>query len=108
VLSRLHIVVNVRMLVQNSPGAKADGADRQGVVSECNFLILDEHRPPERTRRTRAFRPVKHLQATEYFAIIFITHASTRCCASRKYTVMRTQFVDTSHTSGTSTKGIVE
>jgi simple sugar transport system ATP-binding protein len=113
VLSRLHIDVNVRKLVQNLTLAQKQMVlIAKAVVSECNFLILDEPTAPlSDTETEELFDLVKHLQATENIAIIFITHRLNevlRIC--EKYTVMRNgQIVDTSPiTERTTTKEIVE
>ena len=113
ILQRLHIEVDVRKLVQDlSLAQKQMVLIARAIVNECNFLILDEPTAPlSDTETEELFKLVKHLQATENIAIIFISHRINeiiRIC--ERYTVMRNgQVVDTTEiTSDTTTREIVE
>ena len=113
VLQRLHIVVDVHRLVQDlSLAQKQMVLIARAIVNECSFLILDEPTAPlSDTETEELFALVKHLQATENIAIIFISHRINeiiRIC--ERYTVMRNgMVVDTTEiTEKTTTKEIVE
>ncbi|NLI22764.1 MAG: sugar ABC transporter ATP-binding protein [Clostridiales bacterium] len=113
ILERLHINVNVRRLVQNLTLAQKQMVlIAKAIASKCSFLILDEPTAPlSDTETAELFRLVKHLQATENIAIIFISHRInevTQIC--ERYTVMRNgEIVDTSPiTPNTTTREIVE
>ena len=113
VLSRLHIQVDTHKLVQDlSLAQKQMVLIARAIVNECNFLILDEPTAPlSDTETEELFRLVKHLQATENIAIIFISHRINeiiRIC--ERYTVMRNgMVVDTTEiTPNTTTKEIVD
>ncbi|MEA4997891.1 MAG: sugar ABC transporter ATP-binding protein [Candidatus Limiplasma sp.] len=113
VLERLHIDVNVRKLVQNLTLAQKQMVlIAKAIVSKCNFLILDEPTAPlSDTETVELFKLVKHLQATENIAIVFISHRINEVLQiCEKYTVMRNgEIVDTSPiTPATTTKEIVE
>lgn len=113
VLTRLHINVNVRTLVQDlSLAQKQMVLIARAIVNECNFLILDEPTAPLSDAETaELFRLVKHLQATENIAIIFISHRIHEIIQiCEKYTVMRNgEIVDTSDvTPATTSKEIIE
>ena len=113
VLQRLNIDVDVHKLVQDlSLAQKQMVLIARAIVNECNFLILDEPTAPlSDTETEELFKLVKHLQATENIAIIFISHRINeilRIC--ERYTVMRNgRVVDTTEiTSQTTTREIVE
>ena len=113
VLQRLHIQVDVHKLVQDlSLAEKQMVLIARAIVNECYFLILDEPTAPlSDTETEELFALVKHLQATENIAIIFISHRINeiiRIC--ERYTVMRNgMVVDTTEiTERTTTKEIVE
>ena len=113
VLQRLNIEVDVHKLVQDlSLAQKQMVLIARAIVNECNFLILDEPTAPlSDTETEELFKLVKHLQATENIAIIFISHRINeilRIC--ERYTVMRNgRVVDTTEiTSQTTTREIVE
>lgn len=113
VLERLHIAVNVRKLVSNLTLAQKQMVlIAKAIVSKCSFLILDEPTAPlSDTETVELFRLVKHLQATENIAIVFISHRINEVLQiCEKYTVMRNgEIVDTSPiTPKTTTKEIVE
>jgi simple sugar transport system ATP-binding protein len=113
VLERLHIDVNVKRLVQNLTLAQKQMVlIAKAVASKCNFLILDEPTAPlSDTETAELFRVVKHLQATENIAIIFISHRINEVIQiCEKYTVMRNGEIvcTTSITQDTTTKEIVE
>ena len=113
VLDRLHINVNVRTLVQDlSLAQKQMVLIARAIVNDCNFLILDEPTAPLSDAETaELFRLVKHLQATEEIAIIFISHRIHEIIQiCEKYTVMRNgEIVDTSDvTPQTTSKEIIE
>ncbi len=113
VLERLHINVNVRTLVQDlSLAQKQMVLIARAIVNECNFLILDEPTAPLSDAETaELFRLVKHLQATENIAIIFISHRIHEILQiCEKYTVMRNgEIVDTTPvTPETTTKEIID
>ena len=76
VLQRLNIEVDVHKLVQDlSLAQKQMVLIARAIVNECNFLILDEPTAPlSDTETEELFKLVKHLQATENIAIIFISH----------------------------------
>lgn len=113
VLNSLHIKVNVHKLVGDlSLAQKQMILIARAIQSSCNFLILDEPTAPlSDTETEELFKLVRHLQATENIAIIFITHRLNevlKICES--YTVMRNgMIVDNSPvTPETTTKEIVE
>ena len=113
VLQRLNIQVDTHTLVQNlSLAQKQMVLIARAIVNECSFLILDEPTAPlSDTETEELFRLVKHLQATENIAIIFISHRINeiiRIC--ERYTVMRNgMVVDTTEiTPQTTTKEIVD
>ena len=113
VLQRLNIQVDTHKLVQDlSLAQKQMVLIARAIVNECNFLILDEPTAPlSDTETEELFRLVKHLQATENIAIIFISHRINeiiRIC--ERYTVMRNgMVVDTTDiTPQTTTKEIVD
>ena len=113
VLQRLHIQVDTHKLVQDlSLAQKQMVLIARAIVNECNFLILDEPTAPlSDTETEELFSLVKHLQATENIAIIFISHRINeilRIC--ERYTVMRNgMVVDTTEiTPQTTTREIVE
>lgn len=113
VLDRLHIKVPSRRLVQTlSLAEKQMVLIARAIQSQCNFLILDEPTAPLSETETRElFALVKHLQATENIAIIFISHRINEIIQiCDRYTVMRNgEVVDTSPvTQQTTTKEIVE
>ncbi len=113
VLDRLHIDVNVRTLVQNlSLAQKQMVLIARAIVNQCSFLILDEPTAPLSDSETaELFRLVRHLQATEDIAIIFISHRIHEILQiCQKYTVMRNgEIVDTSEvTEQTTTREIIE
>ncbi len=113
ILKRLHIDVNVKKLVQNlSLAQKQMVLIAKAIASECNFLILDEPTAPlSDTETAELFDLVKHLQATENIAIVFISHRINEVLQiCDHYTVMRNgEIVDTCPiTPETSTKEIVE
>ncbi|MCE5344632.1 MAG: sugar ABC transporter ATP-binding protein [Eubacteriales bacterium] len=113
VLERLHIDVNVKKLVQNLTLAQKQMVlIAKAVASKCNFLILDEPTAPlSDTETAELFRVVKHLQATENIAIIFISHRINEVIQiCEKYTVMRNGEIvcTTPVTQNTTTKEIVE
>jgi simple sugar transport system ATP-binding protein len=113
ILERLHIKVNVRKLVQNLTLAQKQMVlIAKAIASQCNFLILDEPTAPlSDTETAELFRLVKHLQATENIAIIFISHRIGEVLQiCEKYTVMRNgEIVDTSVVNqNTTTKEIIE
>ena len=84
----------------------------RAIANDCNFLILDEPTAPlSDTETAELFRLVKHLQATENIAIIFISHRINEIIQiCEQYTVMRNgEIVDTSPvTPRTTTREIVE
>ena len=113
VLQRLNIQVDTHKLVQDlSLAQKQMVLIARAIVNKCNFLILDEPTAPlSDTETEELFRLVKHLQATENIAIIFISHRINeiiRIC--ERYTVMRNgMVVDTTDiTPQTTTKEIVD
>ena len=113
ILSRLHIDVNVRKLVQNLTLAQKQMIlIAKAIASECNFLILDEPTAPlSDTETAELFQLVHHLHETENIAIVFISHRINevlQICNS--YTVMRNgEIVDTTPiTPETTSKEIVE
>lgn len=113
VLDRLNINVNVRTLVQNLTLAQKQMVlIARAMASDCNFLILDEPTAPlSDTETAELFRLVKHLQATENIAIIFISHRINEVIQiCEQYTVMRNgEIVDTKPvTPQTTTKEIVD
>ena len=113
VLERLHIDVNVKKLVQNLTLAQKQMVlIAKAVASKCNFLILDEPTAPlSDTETAELFRVVKHLQATENIAIVFISHRINEVIQiCEKYTVMRNGEIvcTTPITKDTTTKEIVE
>ena len=113
VLERLHIDVNVRKLVQNLTLAQKQMVlIAKAIVSQCNFLILDEPTAPlSDTETAELFQLVKHLRETENIAIVFISHRINEVLQiCEKYTVMRNgEIVDTSPVNeNTTTKEIVE
>ena len=113
ILERLHIEVNVRKLVQNLTLAQKQMVlIAKAIAAECSFLILDEPTAPlSDTETAELFRLVKHLQATENIAIIFISHRINEVLQiCEKYTVMRNgEIVDTAPVNAkTTTKEIVE
>lgn len=113
VLQRLNINVNVHTLVQNlSLAQKQMVLIARAIANDCNFLILDEPTAPlSDTETAELFRLVKHLQATENIAIIFISHRINEILQiCEKYTVMRNgEIVDTCPvTPQTTTREIVE
>lgn len=113
ILERLHISVNVRKLVQNLTLAQKQMVlIAKAIASQCSFLILDEPTAPlSDTETAELFRLVRHLQATENIAIVFISHRINEVLQiCEKYTVMRNgEIVDTSPvTPQTTTKEIVE
>lgn len=113
VLERLHIRLNVKDLTRKLTLAQKQMVlIARAVQSHCSFLILDEPTAPlSDTETEELFRLVRHLQATENIAIVFITHRLyevLQICES--YTVMRNgKIVDNSPvTPETTTKEIVE
>ncbi|HNW87167.1 MAG TPA: sugar ABC transporter ATP-binding protein [Candidatus Limiplasma sp.] len=113
ILERLHIEVNVRRLVQNLTLAQKQMVlIAKAIASQCNFLILDEPTAPlSDTETAELFRLVRHLQATENIAIIFISHRINEVLQiCEKYTVMRNgEIVDTTPiTPQTTSREIVE
>jgi simple sugar transport system ATP-binding protein len=113
ILSRLHINVNVRRLVQNLTLAQKQMVlIAKAIASECNFLILDEPTAPlSDTETAELFRLVRHLQETENIAIVFISHRINEVLQiCDRYTVMRNgEIVDTTPiTQSTTTKEIID
>lgn len=113
VLERLNIQVNVRKLVQDLTLAQKQMIlIARAIANDCNFLILDEPTAPlSDTETAELFRLVKHLQATENIAIIFISHRINEIVQiCETYTVMRNgEIVDSSPvTPSTTTREIVE
>lgn len=113
VLNRLNIDVNVNTLVQNlSLAQKQMILIARAIVSECNFLILDEPTAPlSDTETAELFRLVKYLQENENIAIIFISHRLNEILQiCERCTVMRNGMVvdDFPVTKKTSTQEIVE
>lgn len=76
VLDRLHININVDMLVGNLSLAQKQMVLVARAVSEkCNFLILDEPTAPLSINETQElFNIVKGLMETENIAVLFISH----------------------------------
>ena len=113
ILERLHINVNVRRLVQNLTLAQKQMVlIAKAIAAECNFLILDEPTAPlSDTETAELFRLVRHLQATENIAIVFISHRINEVLQiCDRYTVMRNgEIVDTAPiTQSTTTKEIID
>ena len=113
VLSRLHISMNVRTLVQNLTLAQKQMVlIAKAIVSKCNFLILDEPTAPlSDTETVELFRLIKYLRETENIAIVFISHRINEVLQiCEKCTVMRDgKIVDTFPITGsTTTKEIIE
>ena len=113
ILERLHIKVNVRHLVQNLTLAQKQMVlIAKAIASKCNFLILDEPTAPlSDTETAELFRLVRHLQATENIAVVFISHRINEVLQiCNRYTVMRNgEIVDTALvTPQTTTKEIID